>query len=246
MKSSKPVLLTFDDGPCTTHTPRILDTLSLLGVKGLFFVLGQKLEDSGNRHLLRRILAEGHMVGNHSYTHANLVAQTRDVVSREIRKTQDVLESLGVHERIFRPPFGRVNDLVFEVVREENFWGLGWSADTADWNEIYQPTGWILHGFKQIRNDAGNIVLLHDIHQTTAKGIGRFVELLQRSGCTFPPLFTEDQPEFGKSSPIWTKPRPGWMVMQNLNLFRPCPPDGAARPAGPPLSTLAESDNSAS
>lgn len=104
--SEKVVALTFDDGPKPGQTEAILDILKRHGVRASFFMVGQNIER--HRELAARVLAEGHQVGNHSYSHHRLIFKTPSYVQEEIDKTDALLRGLGVEgEILFRAPNGK-------------------------------------------------------------------------------------------------------------------------------------------
>lgn len=102
----KVVALTFDDGPGPANTPAVLELLSRHQVKATFFMVGRNIE--AHRELAARVLAEGHQLGNHSYSHTRLVFRSPSFVQEEISRTDTLLRQLGVQEEIlFRAPFGK-------------------------------------------------------------------------------------------------------------------------------------------
>ncbi|WNG57468.1 polysaccharide deacetylase family protein [Archangium gephyra] len=104
--TEKVVALTFDDGPRPGQTDRILDILKRHGVKASFFMVGRSIER--NPELAARVLAEGHQVGNHSYSHHRLVLKSPSYVQEELDKTDALLRGLGVQgEILFRAPHGK-------------------------------------------------------------------------------------------------------------------------------------------
>ena len=99
------VSLTFDNGPDPAVTPRVLDLLAARGIKATFFVVGEKL--ARHRHLAERAQAEGHWIGNHTYTHAApFGVQDASTARAEIERTQELLDGLGHPDRLFRPMGG--------------------------------------------------------------------------------------------------------------------------------------------
>ena len=126
--------LTFDDGPSATWTPRLLDLLAGHGVKATFFVLGKHAE--AEPALVRRIVAEGHLVGNHSWSHPNLALTAASRVREEMIRTKQALEEIsGVPVRFFRPPFGARRPMVLRAAREYGMTPVLWNAMTTDWKE---------------------------------------------------------------------------------------------------------------
>jgi len=151
------IALTFDDGPCAGYTEQILDILRQRNVKATFFVCGQNVERSPE--LLRRAHAEGHTIGNHSYSHPFPFFRSRAFFAREINRTQEVIEkATGKRPQFFRPPFG-VRWLGLQAVLEER--GLilvNWSDTGYDWK--LGTEGIVRETLKTL--GPGSIVLLHD------------------------------------------------------------------------------------
>ncbi|MBT2450520.1 polysaccharide deacetylase family protein [Streptomyces sp. ISL-43] len=126
--------LTFDDGPDPRYTPGILDTLARYGVRAMFFVCGEMATD--NRDLLRRMVAEGHVIGNHTWTHPLIPKLSRPALASEIGRTSEVvMEAVGEAPLWFRAPYGAWNRAAFEIGAELGMEPLAWTLDTLDWKE---------------------------------------------------------------------------------------------------------------
>ncbi len=95
------IALTFDDGPCE-ETEKILKILKKHNVKATFFIWGQKV--SGNEDIIKKIIKEGHEIGNHSYEHQRLKGKTRDYIEKDLIKCDEELDKAGVKTDLFRPP----------------------------------------------------------------------------------------------------------------------------------------------
>ena len=143
------ISLTFDDGPDPRTTPRILATLQEHDVEATFFVVGRQVEEHPD--LLRRIVREGHTIGNHSYDHADMSYLTPGQMRLELRKTQKAVdEALGYRYQmaLMRPPYG---DPYFEgtdalpafrrIVRQERLFPVIWTIDTQDYLMEGNPQG---------------------------------------------------------------------------------------------------------
>lgn len=128
----KKVALTFDDGPDNIWTPKILDVLKQKGVKATFFVLGlqaQKYPD-----MLRRIDAEGHVIGNHTFDHVNLATVGSPKVDKELEECANIVQGItGKRPRLVRPPFGFHSPTVDNIVYSKGEIIVLWSLDTEDW-----------------------------------------------------------------------------------------------------------------
>ncbi|MFE1787781.1 polysaccharide deacetylase family protein [Streptomyces sp. NPDC059525] len=152
------MLLTFDDGPDPRYTPAILDTLRRYGVRAMFFVCGEMATD--NRDLLRRMAAEGHVIGNHTWTHPQIPQLTRSALESEIGRTSEVVEqAVGAPPLWFRAPYGAWNRAAFEIGADLGMEPLAWTVDSLDWTEPGTTTivSRILDGAAP-----GVIVLNHD------------------------------------------------------------------------------------
>jgi peptidoglycan/xylan/chitin deacetylase (PgdA/CDA1 family) len=126
--------LTFDDGPNPACTPRLLDTLAASNVKATFFLVGGfALAQPG---LVHRIVAAGHSIGNHSWTHPNLALTNAKQVEDELTRTSETLEQIaGAPIRFFRPPYGARRPYVLRTARRLGMVPVLWNAMTNDWNE---------------------------------------------------------------------------------------------------------------
>ncbi|GGZ62422.1 polysaccharide deacetylase family protein [Streptomyces subrutilus] len=128
------MLLTFDDGPDPRYTPGILDTLARYGVRAVFFVCGEMADE--NRDLLRRMVAEGHVIGNHTWTHPQIPKLSRPALVSEIGRTSDVVQqTVGEAPTWFRAPYGAWNRAAFEIGAELGMEPLAWTVDSLDWTE---------------------------------------------------------------------------------------------------------------
>ncbi|MET9324689.1 polysaccharide deacetylase family protein [Streptomyces sp. NPDC003038] len=128
------MVLTFDDGPDPRYTPGILDTLARYGVRAMFFVCGEMATE--NRDLLRRMVAEGHVIGNHTWTHPLIPKLSRPGLASEIGRTSEVVQrSVGQAPVWFRAPYGAWNRAAFEIGAELGMEPLAWTVDSLDWKE---------------------------------------------------------------------------------------------------------------
>jgi peptidoglycan/xylan/chitin deacetylase (PgdA/CDA1 family) len=175
----KEIALSFDDGPDPAFTPVILDLLKAEGVETIFFCIGKKIPD--NEGILRRIIAEGHLIGNHSYSHHHLF----DLFSPE--KMHDDLQEMnaitkaltGLTPKFFRPPYGVTNPNLKKAVEQGNYTSIGWnlrSLDTVirDENRLLQKV------LKRVK--PGSLLLFHDTSETTVKILRRLIRELRENG----------------------------------------------------------------
>lgn len=167
--------LTFDDGPDPVNTPKVLDLLRAAGIRGTFFVVGERAARAPE--LIREMVAAGHEVENHTWSHANLWFCGPRLTVREISRTQELLATLtGRQPRFFRPPWGMVNLAVFPTLGRLGLRCVLWSNQP----EGLRPVAPGEMASRVIRGaSAGAIVDLHD-----AQGVhgapGRLLEALPR------------------------------------------------------------------
>ncbi|MCX4782534.1 polysaccharide deacetylase family protein [Streptomyces sp. NBC_01264] len=156
--SASAMTLTFDDGPDPHYTPGILDTLARHGVRAMFFVCGERAVD--NQDLLRRMVAEGHVIGNHTWTHPQLTTISRPAMASEIGRTSEVVQqAVGTAPLWFRAPYGAWNRAAFEIGAELGMEPLAWTVDTLDWME---PGTTVIVSRVLKQAAPGVIVLNHD------------------------------------------------------------------------------------
>lgn len=126
------IALTYDDGPHPIKTPILLDLLKKEGAKASFFLIGNKIE--AQTPLVKRMLAEGHSIGNHSYSHTGqFPIQSSSKITAEILLTQQLIESIsGKANPYFRPPFGVTNPLIAKAVAKCKLLTIGWNIRSFD------------------------------------------------------------------------------------------------------------------
>ena len=172
----KCVALTFDDGP-SLHTPKLLDTLRRSDTRVTFFVLGQNVERHGAT--VRRMVHEGHEVGNHSWDHPIMPSLSPRAMRRQIQLTQQaVRQASGVTPKVFRPPYGATDE---RVARAAGMPQITWSVDCMDWHRTKARKG-IATGMKEAR--PGGIILLHDTHGSTVRAVPKMLSTLKGRGFT--------------------------------------------------------------
>lgn len=180
--STNEVLLTFDDGPDSTTTPLILDILKKHNVKAIFFAIGSKVEN--NKDIVRRIINEGHLVGNHSYHHQTFFAflKTEKVIA-EIAQVDNLLaECTDEPIRYFRPPIGYTNPKIKRGIDASNKIIVGWSFRSYDslFRTKEKFTERVLKGTKP-----GRIMLLHDNLPLTADMLDDYITKAKNRGIEF-------------------------------------------------------------
>lgn len=161
--------LTFDNGPEPAVTHHVLDVLARRGIKASFFIIGKKLESAEGRAAVERAKAEGHWIGNHSYTHTVSLGDSDDpnVFDDEVTRTHDLLGDLAHPDKLFRPycNAGVMNHRVFKrphIARltEGGYTCVMFNALTRDWED---GKGWVDRGLAEIAARPWTTMVLHDI-----------------------------------------------------------------------------------
>ena len=174
-KTAGYVALTFDDGPTPKHTARLLDGLKARGACATFFLAGYRLE--GNEALVRRMKAEGHQIGNHTYRHAQLTTLTTVEALADLAACDLALCTLlGEGEYWVRPPYGSISA---EVLARLDVPVVCWSVDPLDWtgSDASRVAAHILSTVQD-----GDIILLHDCYASTVDAALQVVDGLQARG----------------------------------------------------------------
>lgn len=199
----KKAYLTFDDGP-SDHTDQILDILKEKGVKATFFVVGKTGEKAEQRY--RRILAEGHTLALHSYSHDySEIYGSLEQYKKDVRKLKEYLEGLtGEEIWLYRFPGGSSNqvakisiDACIEFLREEGLTYMDWNASSEDAVTIHASCS-ELNG--NILKDAlrynQTVILMHDLHECsgTVEGLGALIDRLEQEGYEILPITRETRP----------------------------------------------------
>lgn len=173
------VALTFDDGPSSAYTPKVLDILRRHGAHGTFFVLGNSARRCPS--IVARAAAEGHEIGVHTWSHINMARSSTAKIDSEVSRTVDAIRSItGKTPAVMRPPYGATN--AFIVNHMYNNYGMRsimWDVDTRDWQRpgVSTVVSRAVNGAKP-----GSIILVHDIHASTLASIEGIVTGLQARG----------------------------------------------------------------
>lgn len=183
--ADKALCLTFDDGPHPEVTPRILDILNARQIPAVFFVIGKNIQ--GREAILQRMIAEGHQIGNHSYSHHALFdLQTPAAMAGEIRRTNALIEAVtGRKVTLFRPPYGVTNPMLASAVRQTGMVSVGWSLRSFD--TVAKSEQALLQKLLA-ETRPGNIILLHDRCEITARVLTDYIDEALRRGYTFVPF----------------------------------------------------------
>jgi peptidoglycan/xylan/chitin deacetylase (PgdA/CDA1 family) len=185
LTEEKIVSITFDDGPDRELTPKLLDQLKDLGIPATFFCIGRKIK--GNEGLLKRMNAEGHLIGTHSYSHSkwfDLFFPTR--MQKELENSAlKVFEATGKKPLLFRPPYGVINPMLKWALHGSGFHVIGFS--NRAWDTSSRKKEVILERImKNLK--PGDIILLHDTVPESIDVIKNMVEQTKHARYRIVPL----------------------------------------------------------
>ena len=157
-RGSKQLALTYDDGPNDPHTLRLLEVLAKHNVKATFFLIGRYVEQRPG--IVREVVNEGHVVGNHTFSHPNLIFASARQTRTQLQECQQAMtKAIGQHSPLFRPPFGGRRPGTLRIARSLGLVPVMWNVSGQDWkgysaDEIKQRIR------RQLRG--GDVILLHD------------------------------------------------------------------------------------
>lgn len=172
------IAITFDDGPRRSTTIRLLDGLKEMNVKATFFVMGKNAV--GNEDIIKRMYEEGHLIGNHTYSHIDLSTVSHAKAVEEIEKSNNLIYDItGYVPKYVRPPFGSYSD---KLMMEINMTPVMWSVDPNDWNttDVYGVVRSVVKNVK-----SGDIILLHDFYDTSVTAALEIITQLKAKGYVF-------------------------------------------------------------
>ena len=176
-EGSKQIAITFDDGP-GKYTEELLDGLRERGVKVSFFLMGSKAEK--HPELVETMYADGHLIGNHTYSHISFFKSDFDTISDEIEHTNAILEGItGESPRFFRPPYGYYTP--FQLNKIDQIAVL-WSETPRDWVNIDED--YICDYIVEHARD-GQIILVHDTKDATVPAVLKAIDILTEQGYEF-------------------------------------------------------------
>lgn len=174
----KVVALTFDDGPGYKTTMMLLDGLKERNVHATFFLLGEKIEQ--RKEVVERMEEDGHLIGNHTYGHIQLDSVNIEYAKAEIAKTNEIIKEItGKYPVYIRPPFGSWNRTLEEEIE---LTPVLWTLDTTDWNtkDVERIVNYVIDEV-----ESGDIILMHDIYDTSVAAALEIVDRLQKKGYVF-------------------------------------------------------------
>lgn len=186
------VAITYDDGPHPDRTARLLDILAERNIRATFFVVGNNA--LSHPHILRRMINEGHEIGNHTMTHPYLTNLTDAQVITEVAGCRDaIVAAATVPPALIRPPYGAVNKRLRNLLMTEfGYPTVLWDIDPRDWDSTVtdeQVIATVINGvanwFSPPLPSKGPIILLHDIHERTIQVTPTILDTLLAQGYSF-------------------------------------------------------------
>ncbi|SKA89867.1 Peptidoglycan/xylan/chitin deacetylase, PgdA/CDA1 family [Prosthecobacter debontii] len=180
--TEKVLAMTFDDGPHPTLTPKLLDILKARNIKCTFFVIGKSAKAYPN--IIKRMIAEGHEVANHTWTHASLTSRSDAQIRNELQMSEDALVAVANYRpHLIRPPYGAINTRIKQLMFSEfGYSTILWSVDPQDWRRpgVSVVTSRLVNGAHP-----GAIMLAHDIHPPTIEAMPSMFDQLLAKGYQF-------------------------------------------------------------
>lgn len=184
----KNIYLTFDNGYEQGYTERVLDVLKQEKVPATFFVTGHYVEEEPE--LVKRMVKEGHIVGNHSYHHPDFSILNKSVIKEELESLEKAVAEISDQKEMkyLRPPRGIFNEQTLKWSNELGYTHIFWSVAFNDWNTDKQK-GW-QYAYDQIMDQIhpGAIVLLHTVSSDNAEALERVIQALKKEGYRFKSL----------------------------------------------------------
>ena len=176
------IAMTFDDGPHATNTAKLLEMAAARHIKLTFFVLGECVEQ--NPDVLRREVAEGHEIGNHSWSHPNLAKLSDADVRSQLQRTEDIIvKTAGIKPKLMRPPYGELTKRQRILVNHEfGYKVILWDVDPLDWK---RPGPSVVASRIIAGTRPGSIILSHDMHPPTIEAMPQVFDALLARGFKF-------------------------------------------------------------
>ncbi|HMK05663.1 MAG TPA: polysaccharide deacetylase family protein [Ferruginibacter sp.] len=181
----KEIAISFDDGPVANFTPGILDLLKRENIKATFFCIGHRI--AGNEHLLKQVKNDGHIIGNHSYSHHfwfDMYSSKKMLA--DLRQMDKEMERVtGLKPKLFRPPYGVTNPNLKKAIINGNYTPVGWSVRSLD--TVIKDENKLLHKINNAIRP-GAIFLFHDTSEATLKALPAFIREVKTRGYNIIPL----------------------------------------------------------
>lgn len=185
--NEKVVALSFDDGPVQEYTPDVLKVLQEQDVPAAFFCIGKRIVQ--NENLCRQLHEQGHVIGNHSFSHSPLFdLLPADKMLNDLKRTDDAIHQLlGLYPRTFRPPYGVTTPAMRKVLTVGPYTAIGWNVRSLD--TLASNEDKLLKKLMKLLRP-GSVILLHDTQRITLSVLPRFIQAARNEGYKFVRLDT--------------------------------------------------------
>ena len=186
--NEKKIYLTFDEGYENGYTSKILDVLKAKNVKAAFFVTKPYIES--DPELVKRMVAEGHIVGNHSVKHLSSPTLSDSQLKNELTETAQAFENVTgqAMPKVFRPPMGEYSERTLAVTSNMGYKTIFWSFAYKDWITTAQPGKDVAYNTVMSKYHNGAVLLLHAVSKSNTEALGDIIDSLRAKGYTFDTL----------------------------------------------------------
>lgn len=186
--TKKELYLTFDNGYENGFTPKILDTLVAKKVPAIFFVTGHFVKEQPE--LLKRMAQEGHLIGNHSWSHPDMTTVSNQKIKDELTKVSDAVQHVTgqANMRYLRPPRGIFSDRTLAVTKDMGYTNVFWSIAYKDWDTKVQRGAKYAYDSVMAQLHPGAVILLHSVSKDNAEALGMMIDEARKQGYEFKSL----------------------------------------------------------
>ncbi len=188
LNSSNSIFLTFDDGPIPIVTEEVLKILETFQIKATFFCIGNNIQK--HPEIFKRIIQEGHSIGNHTFNHLNGWKSSQNEYSDNILKTDQLIQDFVLDKsKFFRPPYGKISRSQIKDLLKNKFQIIMWTVLTQDYNKNITPEKCFQNSIKNIKS--GDIILFHDSEKAKENmlySLPKTIAYLKEKGFKFEPL----------------------------------------------------------
>lgn len=186
--TKKELYLTFDNGYENGFTPAILDTLLARKVPAIFFVTGHFVREQPE--LLKRMAQEGHLIGNHSWSHPDMTTVPNHKIKEELTKVSDAVQQVTgqASMRYLRPPRGIFSDRTLAVTKELGYTNVFWSVAYKDWDTKVQRGAKFAYDNVMAQLHPGAVILLHSVSKDNTDALGMIIDEARKQGYEFKSL----------------------------------------------------------
>ncbi|MCC8437028.1 delta-lactam-biosynthetic de-N-acetylase [Brevibacillus sp. M2.1A] len=186
--TKKELYLTFDNGYENGFTPKILDTLLAKKVPAIFFVTGHFVKEQPE--LLKRMAQEGHLIGNHSWSHPDMTTVPNQKIKDELTKVSNAVQQVTgqANMRYLRPPRGIFSDRTLAVTKDLGYTNVFWSVAYKDWDTKAQRGAKYAYDSVMAQLHPGAVILLHSVSKDNAEALGMMIDEARKQGYEFKSL----------------------------------------------------------